>query len=303
MGQTGSSVASSGTSRPVQCCIACHGTGVLTAEQNVTIFSLLASMPPRSVMLRCSNETLSRVTFECDSAVSVIRESDQLRYPRYTVLEVACGKESVIARSCREVDYVRYIGIHANLQEIGVRNKVLTLLRDGFSRCPHGSQVACLVHISLPCKGGSPLLNFWGRNEKHEKEFFYLLKSSGKYLDEIKSSDGVSVTVSFELPRSNQYWKSRDLQNFFEKHGMAYQSECHACSMGLETQSGLRIGKIFRIQSSNSFLSQRLNSRFQCRCNESHAPFNAVDYHDTERYSMKFARFLVKSFCICASLR
>ena len=219
------------------------------------------------------------------------------------MLEVACGKESVIARSCREVDYVRYIGIHANLQEIGVRNKVLTLLRDGFSRCPHGSQVACLVHISLPCKGGSPLLNFWGRNEKREKEFFYLLKSSGMYLDEIKSSDGVSVTVSFELPRSNQYWKSRDLQNFFEKHGMAYQSECHACSMGLETQSGLRIGKIFRIQSSNSFLSQRLNSRFQCRCNESHAPFNAVDYHDTERYSMKFARFLVKSFCICASLR
>ena len=180
MGQTGSSVASSGTSRPVQCCIACHGTGVLTAEQNVTIFSLLASMPPRSVMLRCSNETLSRVTFECDSAVSIIRESDQFRYPRYTVLEVACGKESVIARSCREVDYVRYIGIHANLQEIGVRNKVLTLLRDGFSRCPHESQVACLVHISLPCKGGSPLLNFLGRNEKHEKEFFYLLKSSGK---------------------------------------------------------------------------------------------------------------------------
>ena len=303
MGQTGSSVASSGTSRPVQCCIACHGTGVLTAEQNVTIFSLLASMPPRSVMLRCSNETLSRVTFECDSAVSVIRESDQLRYPRYTVLEVACGKESVIARSCRDVDYVRYIGIHANLQEIGVRNKMLTLLRDGFSRCPHGSQVACLVHISLPCKGGSPLLNFWGRNEKREKEFFYLLKSSGKYLDEIKSSEGVSVTVSFELPRSNQYWKSRDLQNFFEKRGMAYQSECHACSMGLETQSGLRIGKIFRIQSSNSCLSQRLNSRFQCRCNESHAPFNAVDYHDTERYSMKFARFLVKSFWICASLR
>ena len=262
MGQTGSSVASSGTSRPVQCCIACHGTGVLTAEQNVTIFSLLASMPPRSVMLRCSNETLSRVTFECDSAVSIIRESDQLRYPRYTVLEVACGKESVIARSCREVDYVRYIGIHANLQEIGVRNKVLTLLRDGFSRCPPGSQVACLVHISLPCKGGSPLLDFWGRNEKHEKEFFYLLKSSGKYLDEIKSSEGVSVTVSFELPRSNQYWKSRDLQNFFAKHGMAYQSECHACSTGLETQSGLRIGKIFKIQSSNSFLSQRLNSRF-----------------------------------------
>ena len=75
-------------------------------------------------MLRCSNETLSRVTFECDSAVSIIRESDQLKYPRYTVLEVACGKESVIARSCREVDYVRYTGIHANLQEIGVRNKV-----------------------------------------------------------------------------------------------------------------------------------------------------------------------------------
>ena len=249
VGHTGSSVASSGTSRPIQCCVACHGTGVLTAEQNVTIFSLLASMPPRSVMLRCSNETLSRVTFECDSAVSVIRESDHLRYPGYTVLEVACGKESVISRSCQEVDYVRYIGIHANLQEIGVRNKVLTLLRDGFSRCPHGSQVACLVHISLPCKGGSPLLNFLGRNEKHEKEFFYLLKSSGKYLDEIKSSDGVSVTVSFELPRSNQYWKSRDLQNFFEKHGMAYQSECHACSMGLETQSGLRIGKIsgFRV--------------------------------------------------------
>ena len=57
-------------------------------------------------MLRGSNETLSRVTFECDSAVSIIRESDQLKYPRYTVLEIACGKESVIARSCREVDYV-----------------------------------------------------------------------------------------------------------------------------------------------------------------------------------------------------
>ena len=87
MGHTGSSAASSGTSRPIQCCIACHGAGVLTAEQNVTIFSLLASLPPRSVTLSCSNETLSRVTFECDSAVSIIRESDQLKYPRYTVLE------------------------------------------------------------------------------------------------------------------------------------------------------------------------------------------------------------------------
>ena len=31
-----------------------------------------------------------------------------------------------------------------------------------------------------------------------------------------------------DMPRSNQHWKSRDLENFFEKHGMAYQSECHA---------------------------------------------------------------------------
>ena len=102
---------------------------------------------------------------------------------------------------------------------------------------------------------------------------------------------------SFELPRSNQYWKSRDLQNFLRKARKWHiRVNVMLVQWDWKTQSGLRIGKVFRIQSSNSCLSQRLNSRFQCRCNESHAPFNAVDYHDTERYSMKFARFLVKSF-------
>ena len=106
------------------------------------------------------------------------------------------------------------------------------------------------MHISLPCKGGSPLLNFWGRNEKHEKEFFYLLKSSGKYLDEIKSY----LKECLSLFRSNcrkaiSTWKSRDLENFFEKHGMAYQSECHACSMDWKPRVDFELAKFsgFRV--------------------------------------------------------
>lgn len=189
---------------------------------------------------------------------------------------------------------IRYVGIHARLEEFSIRCQVLEELRDAFDCHPRGSQVqvSCLVHFSLPCKGASPLLYFRGKNEKHEKQFFHLLKSSGKYLDEIKSIEGVCLTGSFELPKFNQYWKNQELENFFEKHGMAYQSECHACSMGLETQSGLRIGKRFRVQSSNQLLTKRLDSRFQCRCLERYAPFNAVDYNRKERYSMRFARYL-----------
>ena len=145
-------------------------------------------------------------------------------------------------------------------------------------------------------------MNFTGRNASHEKDFFHLLKSTEKYLDEIKSIEATSNTISFELPKFSQYWKSRGLESFLQKYGMTHQSECHACAMGLEAQSGLKVGKVFGIQISDQILSRRLCNRFVCKCVDEHAPFNNVDYHATERYSLKFARFLVRTWSSVTNL-
>lgn len=168
------------------------------------------------------------------------------------------------------------------------------MVREACARTSSETQI--WIHISLPCKGGSPLLRFTARNPKHEREFFHLLKACEKYLDEIRSMKEVVGVTSFELPKANQYWKSHELESFLEKQEMAYQSECHACAMGLETQSGLKVGKTFRIQLSSQPLAKRLSARFACKCGDDHAPFNNVDYHSTERYSLKFARFFTRSW-------
>ena len=79
-----------------------------------------------------------------------------------------------------------------------------------------------------------------------------------------------------ERSKANQYWKCHQLESFLEKQEMAYQSECHARAMGLETQSGLKVGKTFRIQLSSQHLAKRLSARFACKCVDDHAPFNEI---------------------------
>lgn len=65
------------------------------------LFTLLASLPPPCEALRGS---LNEVVDLGD--VSVIKESDRrYRNLRFVVLEIACGRGSVISGACQECDF------------------------------------------------------------------------------------------------------------------------------------------------------------------------------------------------------
>ena len=206
-----------------QCCVACHGSGSVSADLNMLLFNFLANNMPRISDLR--NPQVRPL--EDHESFSLCRETTSGR-PLFIVLEVAFGRGSVICRACQECYHVGYIGIHACLEESQVRFEVLRTIREALAESSSGSKLnrkrCILTHISLPYKGGSPLLNFSGRNASHEKEFFHLLKATEKYLDEINSLETTTNTISFELPKFNQYWKSRELESFLQKYEMTHQS-------------------------------------------------------------------------------
>ena len=58
------------------------------------------------------------------------------------------------------------------------------------------------------------------------------------------------------------------------------------------TDRGVPIGKRYRIITNHQEIAQRIHARFsQCVCTCDHASFNEIDWHDTERYTKRFATF------------
>ena len=76
------------------------------------------------------------------------------------ILELACGVDSVIQNASREFG-CSYIGIHAGLELSSTQRQAYKFLKN-FAEGSSGSadsQKLIQVHISLPCTGGSPLLD------------------------------------------------------------------------------------------------------------------------------------------------
>ena len=91
-------------------CIACHGSGCVTTTFNVLLFQLLAS-----------REQTSSRALEDFNTFTVCRESTNTG-PSFVVLETACGRGSVICKACQEFDFIRCIGIHAELENLSARS-------------------------------------------------------------------------------------------------------------------------------------------------------------------------------------
>ena len=219
-------------------------------------------------------------------------------------LELACGVDSVLQVACQEFG-LDYIGVHAGLELTSMQRQVYRVLREFSERSSSvsgsGKQSKLIhIHISLPCTGGSPLLDLKKQDRKPAQEaYFRLLSQCGKYIAYSTKLSLTVVSTSLELPKSNRFWTDSRLLEFLSAHAMEKYADCSACAMGLSTSQGQPIGKVFRIACTDEVFATGLEKRFQCKCTQDHAPLNQVNYSMTERYSMKFARF----FCRAISLR
>ena len=216
------------------------------------------------------------------------------------ILELACGVDSVIQNASREFGS-SYIGIHAGLELPSTQRQAYKFLKS-FAEGSSGSadsQKLIQVHISLPCTGGSPLLDLSRKDRKPAQDaYFRLLDHCKRYVSYIKGMSNVRSAVTLELPKTNRFWSDERLKKFLTDNDMQKFADCAACAMGLETSQGQPIGKVFRIACSDQVLATGLEKRFQCKCAQDHAPLNQVNYSMTERYSYKFARFYCRAIAL-----
>lgn len=209
------------------------------------------------------------------------------------VIELCCGRSSELSQATKRLNAI-YVGVHDHLESPSLRQQVLrALMTAGTGR------KRCLIHchVSLPCTGGSPLLNFSkpGVREHHQVKFLNLLSSLGGYLSGIKRLDPKAL-ITFELPHQNQYWRLDMVRNFREKWKLLYHGVAAGCRTGLCTSQRIPIGKRYRIVSENQEVAQCVHQRFsECHCSCEHAAFNEIDWRETERYTKRFAMFLVRT--------
>ena len=239
----------------------------------------------------------------CSGVCSVTEDGSMTMFDsggNLLILELACGVDSVIQNASREFGS-SYIGIHAGLELLSTQRQAYKFLKS-FAEGSSGSadsQKLIQVHISLPCTGGSPLLDLSKKDRKPAQDaYFRLLDHCKRSVSYIKGMSNVCSAVTLELPKLNRFWSDERLKKFLTDHDMQKFADCAACAMGLETSQGQPIGKVFRIACSDQVLATGLERRFQCKCTQDHAPLNQVNYSMTERYSYKFARFYCRAIAL-----
>ena len=131
--------------------------------------------------------------------------------------------------------------------------------------------------------------------ERHQAKFLELLSCLTEYWEGIRRIDPQSL-FSFELPHQNRYWKLADMRNFRTQWGLNFYGVVSGCRAGLMTDKGIPIGKRYRVVTNHQEIARRIHARFsQCVCTCSHAAFNEIDWHETERYTKRFSTFLVRT--------
>ena len=319
-------------------CVACQGSGLLNSQVNLRLFRLIgtgqlrlagptaqvapvtpapaAPATPAPVATNPTgpgngtevspslSENSGRSRTPTRSGVCSVTEDGSMTMfdsgGNLLILELACGVDSVIQNASREFGS-SYIGIHAGLELPSTQRQAYKFLKS-FAEGSSGSadsQKLIQVHISLPCTGGSPLLDLSKKDRKPAQDaYFRLLDHCKRYVSYIKGMSNVCSAVTLELPKSNRFWSDERLKKFLTDHDMQKFADCAACAMGLETSQGQPIGKVFRIACSDQVLATGLGKRFQCKCAQDHAPLNQVNYSMTERYSYKFARFYCRAIAL-----
>ena len=216
----------------------------------------------------------------------------------FCVVELCCNRFSELSRAAKVLG-CSYLGIHDQLEVPSTCQEVLKTLRLAIAggKKVEGKKVGRVYcHCSLPCTGGSPLLNFSDASirERHQAKFLELLSCLTEYWEGIRRIDPQSL-FSFELPHQNRYWKLADMRNFRTQWGLIFYGVVSGCRAGLMTDKGIPIGKRYRVVTNHQEIARRIHARFsQCVCTCSHAAFNEIDWHETERYTKRFSTFLVR---------
>ena len=218
----------------------------------------------------------------------------------HVVVELCCSGHSEMKQACKKIG-VFYIGVHARMQCTYVLQAVLKLRRVASSSMTcRGKKKDCSVHVhvSLPCTGGSPLLNFCTNQvrEQHTADFKELLGCLDEYFDACRKYDS-KVTLTFELPHNNRYWKLCEIKEFRNRFGLDHEGIVSCCQIGLPSvRTGRMIGKRYRVVSNNKQVTSVLHAKFaRCRCSDEHATFSEVNWHQTESYTRKFATVLIRT--------
>ena len=123
---------------------------------------------------------------------------------QHIVTELCCSRDSEMKQASKKVGTF-YIGVHARMQCTDVCQAVVKLLRVASSSMTFkGKKKDCSVHVhvSLPCTGGSPLLNFCTNQvrEQHTKDLKELLGCLDGYFDAFWKCDP-NMTAIFRITR------------------------------------------------------------------------------------------------------
>ena len=288
---------------------ACQGTGRSTSDMNAAVAIILEaqekSLADSEAQAKALAEAsqVSAVKEEKEGGESSIHE-DSKRRGDFTVsigkaqndlivLELCCGKGSELAQAAQRLN-ATYLGVHDRLESPDVRHQVLRALKMAGTE---GKRSLIYCHVSLPCTGGSPLLNFAKESirEQHQVRFLTLLDCLGEYLTCVKKLD-CRALMSFELPHQNRYWSFGQVKSFRQKWGTIHHGVISCCRTGLVSSYGIPIGKRFRVVSNNLEFVSYLHKRFsECRCTCEHAAFNQIDWNETERYTKRFATYMART--------
>ena len=288
----------------LEVCQGCYGTGMAEVEMNRAI-RILRTAHLVQVKEEDMNDPVtdhegpaSRLDSTIAQDVSYVKGSHT-----HIVVELCCSGDSEMKQASRKIGS-SYIGVHARMQCADVRQEVVKLLRVASSSMTHkGKKKDCSVHVhvSLPCTSGSPLLNFCTNQvrEQHTADFEELLGCLDAYFDACRKYDP-KVTITFELPHNNRYWKLCEIKEFRNRFGLDHEGIVSCCQIGLRSvRTGRMIGKRYRVVSNNKQVTGFLHAKFaRCRCSEEHTTFSEVNWHQTESYTRKFATVLIRTVIV-----
>ena len=288
----------------LETCKACAGSGRADPDMNEAIQVLLDAQ--KASMASVSQEVKKEDSPKGKDADSQDKDNRLGAFTfcegvatDFCIVELCCNRFSELSRAAKVLG-CSYLGIHDQLEVPSTCQQVLKTLRLAIAegKKVEGKKVGRVYcHCSLPCTGGSPLLNFSDASirERHQAKFLELLSCLTEYWEGIRRVDPQSL-FSFELPHQNRYWKLADMRNFRTQWGLDFYGVVSGCRTGLMTDKGVPIGKRYRIIANHQEIAQRIHARFsQCVCTCDHASFNEIDWHDTEKYTKRFATFLVRT--------
>ena len=210
--------------------------------------------------------------------------SEKTENPEYCVVEVCCSSNSNVKRACIRSG-IKYIGVTSNMERRSVQERVQELVG---VQAKLGKWIH--VHVSTPCRTGSPLRHFHNEgtqlSKESEAEWVTIMSNVTPYLV-------LGDSKSFELPRTNDIWKRELTLRALEDNGLIFECVVHLCQTMLRSKAGDKVGKQLRFVSSSFGFCESLRKRFgTCTCSI-HASMNDVNWTKSALYTPCLARAIL----------